>query len=103
MSKVKSVSVTSRSSEVSPTGTVKAPTVAAVAEVTITIPVITRETVGYLPKHVQAPIRNVGQRTALRDARIALNERGARMVDGRYVQTNADVIRYMLDQIVANR
>ncbi len=55
----------------------------------------------HVSRHVEAQL-DTAQADALKRAFVGLDEAGARLANGRRIASNADVVRYMLEQIVAN-
>lgn len=71
----------------------------------IAIPYDSRRPPGYesyqdRSSHIEAQL-NKEQATALRNIRYALNARAMRTKSGRFVQSNADAVRWLLEQIDA--
>lgn len=53
----------------------------------------------YCSRMVQVHLRSERQRVALRRLRMALNADAARLESGRIVDTNADAVRWFLEQL----
>jgi len=55
----------------------------------------------YVDRHVEAQLKDVRQRAALRRLRNALDRVGARLANGQRVASSADCVRWLLEQYAA--
>lgn len=63
------------------------------------LPVTDETETGYLTKHVDVGSLSKRQSAALRRVNIGLQSEKAQFENGRFVKCNADVVRYILEQI----
>lgn len=65
----------------------------------ITVP-MADEAEGYAARHINLNLKTTHAATFKR-LFVGLQESGARLADGHYVNSTSDVVRYLLDQLVA--
>jgi len=70
------------------------------AKVSITLTVAPLKPDVYLSDHVDVHL-NHDQRIALRRIYDGLHDQAAKLANGRYIQTNGDVVRHILEQVYA--
>ena len=74
----------------------------AVTEISIAVPSAEYGPADNVSRHIDLQLDTV-QARALKRAFVGLDESGSRLASGRRVASNADVIRFLLEQLAANR
>ena len=69
-----------------------------IKQVEITVPIVSVPDVGYTLVHLQVQLDS-RQGETLKRLRMALDESKAQLASGRYVASNADAVRYLLEQV----
>jgi len=67
--------------------------------VEIAVPLAPLDEAAYMSSHVEVRRLDVPQRTALRRLRNGLNAAGARLANTKFVESPADAVRWLLEQI----
>lgn len=70
-----------------------------IKKITVELPLTMESPAGYKPRYVEIGNLNEAQSSALSRLRMGLLRAGATLASGRIVATNADAMRYMLEQL----